>query len=403
MEHKKWKWAATAALTVMLILPVAVHASQTKETKSGALTSDAFAKKLEKELKLTDFTKAVGKQNDPLTREKAAVLAAQADQQLNQTNVDEAFYQKVVNRKRISDLAKVKSKNRPSVVYCFQKGILVGKSNGMYSQSRKFEWDKQVGKKEASTIIARIKNSAIRKKVSPDGQVIRTNKLPKNYKDFPYILESFPNGFYEKKFHYQKVQYSYKPKELKDYASPAKIKQKQFKTNWGIYKMSDILDENLDRWADKVEINLKTRLSFDYKKSGTAWINNLRKTYYLFGEADQDKGQTEDIKSYVKKARKNKVTLKVSKVRVEPSTVYYDTTCGYFIRAYVKFKVESATKLYAASSSRQNELIYGMNIYLTSLKKKQWYEGYFDVALSTSNGSSLGADYAVFWDMMTEE
>lgn len=44
----------------------------------------------------------------------------------------------------------------------------------------------------------RLKNKGKRFKLSYDGQVLRIINLPKNYKDYPYILASFPNSYYEK-------------------------------------------------------------------------------------------------------------------------------------------------------------------------------------------------------------
>lgn len=50
----------------------------------------------------------------------------------------------------------------------------------------------------------RLKNKGKRFKLSYDGQVLRIINLPKNYKDYPYILASFPNSYYEKKMWYTK-------------------------------------------------------------------------------------------------------------------------------------------------------------------------------------------------------
>lgn len=36
--------------------------------------------------------------------------------------------------------------------------------------------------------------------MSEDGQKIRTRNLPQNAEDFPYILEAYPNEFYEVMF-----------------------------------------------------------------------------------------------------------------------------------------------------------------------------------------------------------
>ena len=81
---------------------------------------------------------------------------------------------------------------------------MVGKSDGTYSSTRKFLPKTKITKGEAKKMINRLKNKGKRFKLSYDGQVLRIINLPKNYKDYPYILASFPNSYYEKKMWYTK-------------------------------------------------------------------------------------------------------------------------------------------------------------------------------------------------------
>ena len=132
---------------------------------------------------------------------------------------------------------------------------MVGKSNGTYSQSRKFEPKSYLTVSEANTMTDRIKSKSKRIKLSYDGQVIRTTNLPKNYKSFSYILASFPNSFYEHKFMYQLISKD----ELKnltigeDYASPVKLT----KVNRAEYNIGKALKT---KDGDKVIANIMTNL-----------------------------------------------------------------------------------------------------------------------------------------------
>ena len=322
-----------------------------------------------------------------ITKEDAALIANRGDELLYETSYDETLYQQIKSKKRISDLSKMNADNQDAVIKVFAKGIMIGSSNGKYTHSRKFNGKDYLTISEAKVIVARVKNFSKRRKLSQDGQLIRTTKLPKNYKSYEYILEAFPNAFYEKKFIYQLTRYSYKPVELVDYASPVKLN----KTKFNDYKMSEVLQTNLDAWAKKVQTNLNTRLNVDYRTIDNEWISTLRKTYYIYGNSASDKKRTNDIKEYVSKVKKNKVIIKGT-VSVEPSTLYYSK--GYYMRAYIKFKVDNATNM----NVEEEDLIYGSTVYLPNLKKDKWITMYVDIELGSANGLSNGKDLAVFDD-----
>ncbi|BCN32399.1 hypothetical protein [Anaeromicropila herbilytica] len=338
-----------------------------------------------------------------IKREDAALLTNRADEILHGKTYNEDLYHQVKNKKRIKDLNKVSASKRDAVIKVFEKGIIVGDYDGIFTHDRTFRGKDNLNSSEASTILVRLTNKKKRRKISPDGQVIRTTNLPKNYKNYEYILASFPNSFYEMKMDWQLGSYfndngrKRKPVEYKDYVRPVNIKKKKFITgaNDDKYNMEDILNAYLDQWVNKVKTNLETRLNVDYRTVGTKWINKLRGTYYIFdfGDSDdafQNKRRTDDIKEYVKVMKKNKVIIKSSIVSVEPSTLY--DAGGYFIRACIRFKVVSAKNM-----SNKANLIFGDN-YIKNLKKGKWKTMYVDIGIGTQNGSSLGEDYAVYED-----
>lgn len=349
-----------------------------------------------------------------ITKEDAALIANRAEELLHSTTYDENLYNKIKDHKRISDLSKVTESNQDAVIKVFSKGIMIGSSNGLYTHSRKFNGKDALTTSEAKIIVARVKTPSKRRKLSPDGQLIRTTNLPKGnkkqyvpkpnkefpyvvkdryptYKDYPYILESFPNSFYELQFNFNRKTYGYKPTELQDYASPAKIsKIKYFDREYG-YLLKDVLDNHLDDWAKKVETNLETRLNVDYRTVDNDWINKLRKTYYIYNDADMDKRKTNDIKEYVANMKKHKVIVKGT-VSVEPSSLYFSKT--FYVRAYIKFRVD-------CQGNYNQDFIFG-GAYIKDFKKNQWNMMYVDIGVGSGSGGNTGDDYAVFQDSISE-
>lgn len=179
-------------------------ANQTTETTTigkNQISIKDFASQVQK-VTGKDVLKNSGIKNTAAatTNEIAAYLLNEADSAVNggenSYNYDLYGYVKYFNR--ISDIKKAGDKYKESLYKCFTKGIMVGKSNGTYSSTRKFLPKTKITKDEAKKMINRLKNKGKRFKLSYDGQVLRIINRPKNYKDYPYILASFPNSYYEK-------------------------------------------------------------------------------------------------------------------------------------------------------------------------------------------------------------
>ncbi|WP_281532396.1 S-layer homology domain-containing protein [Anaerocolumna aminovalerica] len=336
--------------------------------KAGILKSDQF----------TDY-------EGYITTTDAAVLLNRADENLNKSSLDEKLY-KAVLENRISDIKQIPKEKREDVAKVVAKGIIKGYSNGKYIQNRSFKGNEYFTKTDAKVTLIRLMNPSKRAKLSPDGQLIRTTNLPKNADKYEYILESFPNSFYEKKFDYQRTKYYYEPKELVDYASPVKV--------IGTMRSLTVIDGKmiyLSDWTDKVRLNLSTRLNVDYKtiEKNNTWLNNLSSTYYLFERADLDKPLFDDIKEYIAFVKKNKVKIESEIISVEPSTLY--DSINYYMRAYVKFKVTSPN----FDKIKEDIIFYNYVSDTKPLVEGKWMECVFDVGLGTRNGSSKGRDYAV--------
>ena len=352
-------------------------ANQTTETTTigkNQISIKDFASQVQK-VTGKDVLKNAGIKNTAAatTNEIAAYLLNEADSAVNEGensyNYDLYGYVKYFNR--ISDIKKADDKYKESLYKCFTKGIMVGKSNGTYSSTRKFLPKTKITKDEAKKMINRLKNKGKRFKLSYDGQVLRIINLPKNYKDYPYILASFPNSYYEKKMWYTKQ----RTKNDKTPAQTAKI----------------LSDEDKDMICAKIKKNVELRLNVDYRKTFTSkWKSDLMNTYI-------DTNKQKSVNAYIKAAKARKVVVSSGEVIVDPSSLWlreYGTTC--YARVYVKFRVKSG-KIPSAKSKYQNEVIYGSYTGMKNLtsKKTVTFADEIECDLSYTNGklTSYGVDW----------
>lgn len=344
---------------------------------SGAKKSDI--------VKEGEFTKTSSK----ITYEDAAVLADRADIYKNGENYSESLYDNIVSKKRISDISKATKSKREAIYRCFTKGIMVGKSNGTYSQSRKFEPKSYLTVSEANTMADRIKSKSKRIKLSYDGQVIRTTNLPKNYKSFSYILASFPNSFYEHKFMYQLISKD----ELKNltigehYASPVKL-TKVSEAGYNIGK--SVKTKDGDKVIANLMTNLKCRFNYNYKTTNKKeWITNMASTF-------NDKAYAAKVaENYTEFADKRKVVVQSSKIVIEPSATYYYGNSVIF-RGHARIKV-TAGKFETWQSKDQNYMVMGRSTCFKKLKNGQWYDFDFEIAVCSEAYDQYFPDYRIMW------
>ena len=177
-----------------------------------------------------------------------------------------------------------------------------------------------------------------------------------------------------------------------DYCVPAEIKNMPFEISGykGTAKgTKEMLDKYLDMWVNKIETNLRCRFNVDYKTIDQKWYKEIRSSYCDYSYEKYNQDLKEELNVYIEAVKKNKVVIKTDLISVEPSTLYVDG--GLYIRCYVKFKVTSATNMSGALVFGQNE-----NVFFRNLEKNKWHEGYYDISIGTTNGTSYGADYAVF-------
>ena len=338
-------------------------------SKTSTISIAAFTDKIKKAVDV-DVLKDSGIENTKAatTVQTAAYLLEKADSSINGgwLSYDYDLFIHVQDYNRISDLKKAKKDYRRSLMMCYTKGIMIGKSNGKYSQSRKFLPTSKITKSEATKLVNRLSDTSKRFKLTYDGQLTRTVNLPKNYKEYPYILASFPNSFYEKKMWYTKQRnnsgwHAETPKQTAKNAD----------------------SELRDMICDTVRKSLELRLNVNYKKTFTSkWKSELANTYF------SPSNMTSDINKYVTAAKARKVVVESYKIVVDPSMMWRDESADYYVKVYVQFKVKRGN-VPTATSKRQNEVIFGNYTAMKNLDshKTVTYCDEFKVGVSGNNGN----------------
>lgn len=359
----------SAVMLVSFVLAAVPQDASAATSKPSTISIAAFADKIKKAVDVDVLKDSGIKNTDAATTvQTAAYLLEKADSSINGgwLSYDYDLFIHVQDYNRISDLKKAKKDYRRSLMMCYTKGIMIGKSNGKYSQSRKFLPTSKITKSEATKLVNRLSDTSKRFKLTYDGQLTRTVNLPKNYKEYPYILASFPNSFYEKKMWYTKQRnntgwHAETPKQTAENAD----------------------SELRDMICDTVRKNLELRLNVNYKKTFTSkWKSELANTYR------NPSDMTSDINKYVTAAKARKVVVKSYKIVVDPSMVWRDGGTEYYVKAYVQFKVKSGN-VPKATSKKQNEVIFGSYTAMKNLEshKTVTYCDEFKVNVSGNNGN----------------
>lgn len=316
-----------------------------------------------------------------LTRGDMLVLLNRADEYVNQDTIEE-WRINMVLEKRISDIKKVSAAKRADIAKGYIKGFMKGYSNGYYITNRNLKLKSKVTENGALSSLKLIKDKSLRAKISPDGQLIRTTNLPKNAKNYEYILASFPNKFYEKKFEFM-FSNQYKAGETRDYwRYPVEMRKTKFKTWNEEWDFSIEMDQYLYEWQKKAETYLQYTFNVDYRTVDDKWIEGLASCYVKSNLDEVDR-----IKSYYLEYMKdNKVIVESSIIAVEPSTLYEDN--DYCMRAYVRYRITAKD-----INVKQSRLIWTQYPQLKNLKSGVWREGIFDIRFGTNNGYQGDGSY----------
>ncbi|MFC4306467.1 S-layer homology domain-containing protein [Cohnella boryungensis] len=161
------------------------------------------------------------------------------------------------------------------------------------------------------------------------GRAIRTTNLPKNHRQFPYILEQWPNEMYN-------LNHDFKPYNTN--INPAKF------TNLRSYADKSIIVYNTDHlvnWVDDAEKYISQIINVDYNKLDNSWMGNIKETVNPQNLEYINNQLNDNLGAYITSAKKNKVKVTGGIVKAEPSIMFIDGET--YIRIYFTFKATSFT------------------------------------------------------------
>lgn len=409
------------AILLILVLVLAIAYQPVNNQANAAINSlsvQAYAKEIAEKIKLASDTtsdsdcisilkdKGIIKEEDftdyssKITRGDALVLLNRADDYFNKTKVSSKRVEEVI-KKRISDIDKVAESKQEDLARGFLKGLMIGYSNGQYSANRKLKVNNAISIKDAKTCLKLLTDKKHRAKLSPDGQVIRTTKLPNNAKMFSYILASYPNRYYEAELMFEGVT-RYRNgkivplKSPEDYTYPKDVKKAK---DGCITNYNDAKEMYLDTWLNKVYTRVWNTFNVNYKTINNNWVETMAKTDSFF--YDGSDVLYEALNRYVKEMKGNKTVVKCNKVALDSSSIYYYNGI-YYVRCYVHYRILSSKirksnyfdgKLWGP----YNKILFSRASYvnLDGFRLNKWYAGVFDVGIAAGEENDDGSLYGV--------
>lgn len=220
-------------------------------------------------------------------------------------------------------------------------------------------------------------------KKDPWGRAIRTTNLPKNAKDFPYILEEWPNEMYELNHSFKSYHTNITPAAFTDLRSYAN-------QDYVVYNTDHLVE-----WVELAETYISHLINVDYTKLDKNWMKPIKETVNPRNSDHMDRQLNDTLGTYITAAKKNKTKVTGGIVKAEPSIVFVDGQS--YMRIYFTFK--------ATSFSDQSHLFYdpspkfGTHLALfksITIKKNVEYEVFANLGfINTSNNGGLLTDNTI--------
>lgn len=195
------------------------------------------------------------------------------------------------------------------------------------------------------------------------GRLIRTTNLPKNAKDYPYILADVPNEAYEMAYPYS-------------HPTDSKVSSVLYST------IPEFNKKNVNIWMNRLKTFGALWLNVDYKTIDDLWAQALFATKMQNSDAE-----LKYIRRYVDWVKENKIQIE-GYLDPEPSMIYKDGFGNNYVRSKFRIKFNSFTE--------SKNLLYDEHFPNDRKFETQvWYEGYADISLSTNVGGEWGSTLKV--------
>ena len=311
-----------------------------------------------------------------ITLAKALGLVSKADELMYGQKVDPQSVEFCI-KNRIKDIVKVKKSERYGEAEGYLRGFIKG-STTEYSHERSLKGNKKLTKTQAEKLIKLLKNENERYLLSPDHQIIRTKKLPRNAEVYAYILDSFPNSYYETGFN--------------------GMKNKNF-FDTGVGLGADTLEERMKRtsFTFVFPCEIEKFNALEYPSDAFSYSNNVftsiyrnnivpnelvtsSEEFYRYAlnidyrtiEKDTEwrkimsKYLSEDeIDDYIKHCKENKTIIECDLVAADRSSVYWYNG-EYQCKVYAHMRIVSDIPTELGKTMGTDQEIYG---YLYPVKK----------------------------------
>lgn len=318
----------------------------------------------------------VKKADEKLTNQEAALLLYRTALKYNcKNNADVVENAKKYNR--ISDKISIIREYEDAVYFCFGNGIMPGKSNGEYSYTRSFDAKCSLLEADGLLYCKRLFDVKERVPMSPDAQVIRTSDLPVQAKLYPYILESFPNVYYDTNYLYMYnletddraypecpgvvgfMESWCTPSTVEEFSTkqPERCKIYTSETDYLDYEevgMEKVVERYRDVWEQQARRYLKLVFNFDYRtvRKDTAWQEELKSLNAFYTEWEKGTswgscggvdGIDEWMNNFLDNAEKYHTVVECSDVDFDMSTLFYSELFSdrspYTIRVHLRYKI----------------------------------------------------------------
>ena len=348
-----------------------------------------------------------------ITRAAAGIMLAKADRVLRASDRQYTDEEIKLGMSRIADIKKIKkSAQQKLFAEAYMDGFFIGKSTGEYEDTRKLSPTAKIKTTEAKKMYQMLTDTSKRYQLSPYYQVLRQSKknLPKNAECYAYILDSYPNAYYETGWHEMEYGDDSWSKMKSDGVTPdglgAGTLEQRLNRKFGtlfVYpsEMEEYLE--LDEAKAKVIKQVRTWENIELTRQCAVEFYELAMNVNYKTIKDDKKWQEKMLKymtqaqidKYIEDCIKNKTIIECDKVAADISSAYWAEAHPY-VKVYAHVKVVSDANI--SDRSHWDDLVYGnlypvvkgygsrmdnditrAEFYAARYKKGEWFD-YFTVA-----------------------
>lgn len=315
-----------------------------------------------------------------ITRAAAGIILAKADRTLRISDRKYTDEQIKEGMSMIADLEKIKKKaSQKLFAEAYMDGFFFGKKQADYVDARKLTPSSKLKASDAKKIYAMIGDLSKRYQLSPHYQMLRNTKknLPKNKECYAYILDSYPNAYYETGWHAMDYDDDSWFKMREDGETPygigaGTLKQRLNRIYGPLFvypvEMDEFLKLDMSEMGNQPVLNsTRTWENIDLFRQSSVEFYELALNVNYKTIKDDKKWQEKmlkfmeqkDIDKYIETCIKNKTIIECDKVAADWSAVYWEAGQPY-LKLYAHVKVVSDEHI--EDRSHWNDDVYG-NLY----------------------------------------